>query len=118
MLSLIGLPPNTHVEGFSDVFGGGKSSGTNSSASTSADTNSSSQPIQRQMIERSADPAPTYIQRAETSSSSAASSSSSSPSSEANPNQDEKTKIEQVAQEVYQNIKKRLRVEWERRNRF
>jgi hypothetical protein len=114
LLSLIGLPPNTHVEGFSDVFGGGKKS----DASASADTSSSSQPIQRQMIERSADPAPTFIQREQTSSSSATSSSSSSPSSEANPNQDEKTKIEQVAQEVYQNIKKRLRVEWERRNRF
>jgi hypothetical protein len=114
LLSLIGLPPNTHVEGFSDVFGGGKKS----DANASADTNSNSQPIQRQMIERSADPAPTYIQREETSSTSSTTTSSSSTSSESNPNQDEKTKIEQVAQEVYQNIKKRLRVEWERRNRF
>ena len=39
-------------------------------------------------------------------------------SSEAPPTQDDKTKIEQMAQEVYKNIKNRLRVEWERRNRF
>ncbi|MDQ7024434.1 MAG: hypothetical protein Q9P44_02625 [Anaerolineae bacterium] len=109
LLTMMGLSPDTPVTGFNDVFGSGKQQSTTSDSSSDA-------PVQRQMIERSVEPPPPLMQRAALpSTSNDISGASAIDSDDA---EDDKAKINKVAQQVYKQLKQRLRVEWERRNRF